>query len=280
MDFPVRDPSHRTGRICVPITKKKKKDTENSYMSQVIKIGKGSEYGKKRKYSRTMAATIIQRAAKRAKMSGVGSEAPMSIAHSMSLRLGTPRKLRVTLKYYEGITLADPAAGGVAIQVFRANDIYDPNFSGVGHQPLGTDQYFALYNAATVVGSRITVNCLNGTANGVYGVTLLPQSATGFTSPVPFLENPNTAMAVHSTNYQNVNQTVVGTFSARKFFDVKDPSDEDDLQCTATASPIRPAYYHVWAGALTSATDPAACVIACTIEYIVEFSQPIGLSTS
>ena len=61
----------------------------------------------------------------------------------------------VKLKYVETvlIDLASTQAGGV--YVFKANDIYDPNFTGTGHQPLGHDTYEAIYTHYDVVSSSV-----------------------------------------------------------------------------------------------------------------------------
>ena len=46
-------------------------------------------------------------------------------------------------------------------KVFSGNGLYDPDVSGVGHQPLGFDQWMTLYNRYRVYASRIVVNVVN-----------------------------------------------------------------------------------------------------------------------
>ena len=41
---------------------------------------------------------------------------------------------------------------------FVANGAFDPNLTGVGHQPRGFDQFMAGYETFTVTGSKISVN--------------------------------------------------------------------------------------------------------------------------
>lgn len=67
---------------------------------------------------------------------------------------GLPQKVLVKHKYVETFTLT--ATGVPSSYVFRANSMFDPNLTGVGHQPMYFDQYAALYNHYTVIGSKIT----------------------------------------------------------------------------------------------------------------------------
>jgi len=45
-----------------------------------------------------------------------------------------------TFNYSDVVVLTEGAAGGGAFQVYRTNDLYDPDFTGVGHQPMYFDQ--------------------------------------------------------------------------------------------------------------------------------------------
>lgn len=64
----------------------------------------------------------------------------------------------VRLNYSENTSLypgAIPAAS-----IWRINDLYDPNFSGTGHQPYFRDQMFTLYNYGRVLWASIKVSVL------------------------------------------------------------------------------------------------------------------------
>ena len=45
----------------------------------------------------------------------------------------------------------------------RLNSLFDPNLSGLGHQPRGFDQLMAVYEKYTVVAAKITVCYVSNT---------------------------------------------------------------------------------------------------------------------
>lgn len=69
---------------------------------------------------------------------------------------GLPQGQYVVLKYSSNINLSD-AVTGVDYQLFRGNSIFDPDFTGIGHQPLGYDQWAGFYNQYQVNWARIDV---------------------------------------------------------------------------------------------------------------------------
>lgn len=69
-----------------------------------------------------------------------------------------PDRLQVKLPYTQRITLTTAGTPGVATDyVFRGNSPYDPDYTGVGLQPLGFDQWNSFYYRYTCTGSTIKV---------------------------------------------------------------------------------------------------------------------------
>lgn len=80
--------------------------------------------------------------------------------YSVNLGKGFPKTLRMSHKYNDLITLT--SNGGAQVNHnFSANGMYDPDVTGVGHQPMYFDQMTALYNHYTVIGSRIKYVCMS-----------------------------------------------------------------------------------------------------------------------
>jgi len=75
-----------------------------------------------------------------------------------------PASIKKRLRYSTTFNLSS-VSGAVASYVFRANDLFDPDFTGTGHQPMGFDQLMVWYNHFCVVESRIIAIFRNTSAN-------------------------------------------------------------------------------------------------------------------
>lgn len=67
-----------------------------------------------------------------------------------------PLRLENLARYHETISVTT-TAGGKANHLFSCNSLYDPNTTGVGHQPLYFDQLCAIYNHHCCIKSYIKV---------------------------------------------------------------------------------------------------------------------------
>ena len=87
------------------------------------------------------------------------------------LRNGFPPRLSVQLHYESLLTLAPGAA--VASYVFRGNSLYDPDYTGTGHQPRYFDQLTPIYGRYKVLASSIKVELINGNGNSgvIFSIT-------------------------------------------------------------------------------------------------------------
>jgi len=77
-----------------------------------------------------------------------------------SMPLGFPDKLLSKVRYHEAGTLTS-LAGAIAKQNYRWNSTFDPNQTGVGHQPLYRDTYATIYDHYSVVSAVATVTFVN-----------------------------------------------------------------------------------------------------------------------
>lgn len=76
-----------------------------------------------------------------------------------------PPKIIKVMRYSTSISLSS-AAGVVTTYVFRANDLFDPDFTSTGHQPMGFDQIMTWFNHFCVLRAsiRVTFKNRNGTS--------------------------------------------------------------------------------------------------------------------
>lgn len=87
------------------------------------------------------------------KLAAKAARNPLRISRGLS---PFPNTKLVRHKYCDIIQLpASVAAGAPRYYQFRANSTYDPDYTGVGHQPMFRDEMAAQYNYYTCIGSYI-----------------------------------------------------------------------------------------------------------------------------
>lgn len=185
---------------------------------------------------------------------------------------GLPSKKIVKMRYCEQIVLQS-TSGTVATQVYWANGIYDPNYTGVGHQPLGHDEWAVLYNNYKVLRSNIKVQAGNTNAHPVLIAINRQDDPAGSTGNLDAVcEQPNTKwMQISATAGGPTSKTLKMGYVSRKQY----PSlgKDDTLRPAFGASPSEGCYYVV----KMQSTDAGQTInIPCliTIEYIVELTVP------
>lgn len=202
-----------------------------------------------------------------------------------------PLRYKCKLKYAEEITIDVPIGGGAAVHEFRANDLYDPNITGVGHQPMGFDQLALFWNHFTVIGSRIRVKALSksdGTVydgvTGYYGVALSDTTGryTGATISKILEEEGRSAVKPFGANnwIDTRFQGVTKSFSLKKYFNVsRYATGDDNYQCSNANSPIDQAIYTVFAAGVNG-DNPTSVTLLVEIEYIAVCHEPVPLAQS
>lgn len=86
----------------------------------------------------------------------------------------------VRLRYVQEVQL-DAGTGTYSQNLFRCNSLFDPDYTGVGHQPKGFDEWAGVYNHYTVMKSTITAKAVTQTTShtlpGIAGILLTSSSA-------------------------------------------------------------------------------------------------------
>lgn len=190
-----------------------------------------------------------------------------------------PLKFATTLKYVQNVTITNSVVGICNAHTFRANSIYDPDFTGTGHQPRGTDQFLgsgALYEHFTVVGSKIRVrfNNTNATTTALCGIWLR-EASTFSTTKSDNLE-VRTGRWKQLPPSNNGVQPVVTTMTySPKFSGIAKPwTSNTAIRGLASGNPSIEAYYHVWVCAQDDTLNIGAVNATVEIEYAVVFSEP------
>lgn len=190
-----------------------------------------------------------------------------------------PRTMMTKMKYVSSFAI-DPALGVVGVRVFSTNGLYDPDITGVGHQPRGFDQLMALYDHYTVCGSKISVQFSprnNSTIPQTVGVALR-DNATAEVDILDYLEQgyvKSTSLSPNSGYRSIINYKC----NPRRWLGYKDTRDADNLKGTASANPTEQAYWHVFTEPIEG-VDAQAVYCRATIEYILLLTEPKDLISS
>ena len=215
-------------------------------------------------------------------------EGPRVFRPQSFLRTAFPKTTAVTMKYVEGFSL-DPAAFSSAYYVFRANSVYDPNYTSTGGQPLGYDQWTPFYTRYVVVAARIkfTVHANDSTGSqGAIGLVHVMSAPSPFTVNMATLMEQPTArytMGNHASALGSGKGIVVRhSFDARKFFNVSDVVDNTStIGATVTSDPQEDVYFGCFlAGNPVATTGISKHYCIVEIEYDTIFSDPKELNAS
>jgi len=122
---------------------------------------KPRRYRNRRAYRAGLASTARQsRFANRRYRYRISARGNRSLRFKKLTLGGFPSRKTVALRYVEDFTL-NPGNGTTAVNVFRGNSIFDPNQSGLGHQPMFFDNYSQLYSRYKVNYATVTFICLS-----------------------------------------------------------------------------------------------------------------------
>jgi len=205
------------------------------------------------------------------------------------LPLVVPNRYTCKLRYADEISFDVPNLGVATYYDFRANDLFDPNASGVGHQPMGFDQLALMFNHFTVIGSKIKVRVSPSTggyttANPSYwGVALVDAQGRYNGKSIDYIAEQEGHGRIKQFGINNLfdpqfRPTTKG-FSLKKFFNAGRSPMEDQFQCSNSASPTDQAFFEIW-GCGVGGDDPMSIKMLVEIEYIVVCHEPTPMVQS
>lgn len=208
----------------------------------------------------------------------------------------TASKVNTYLLYNENITLDPQAenlgAGGTNTYVFSMNSLWDPDTTGVGHQPMYFDNYAALFSRYRVNYAQVTVTVINtnvntATANSTGTVTQQPNYAYKLaiitdrgSSDWPGKMNQLIEEGGPNIKWRYVAPALTGKLP--KLFHSGSPHKltglgftDADLSAAVTASPATQAYFAIAITSADGVTNPPSMYLNVRIKYFVEFSDRV-----
>lgn len=194
----------------------------------------------------------------------------------------------VPLRYCDIFTVGPSGGAGLTIdRLFRANSCFDPDYTGVGHQPSGFDQWAAFYDHYVVLGSKITVTVSSQAsvagADQAMVVIYLDDDTAGGLGFDQIMENSRYRAKAVSLATGGKNTVVVKNyFSAKQFFGITNVSDNvDRIGAVTTANPVDDAYFRLSLMPASGSTSTLQTFnVAVQIDFKVWFSEPRTLPLS
>lgn len=198
---------------------------------------------------------------------------------------GFPDKFSTKLRYAEVISF--PTSGGAfQTNTFRLNSLYDPNLSGVGHQPMYHDQLAAIYGKYRVKWARIRVRfemvSLPSTSTGSYaptlcGVVCSPNSSLVSSTYEALLEQDNNMVKILGDKSSGKSEVIVTqTYSPSR--DLGNGAVDDSNSGTFGNNPSQVFYGHIFKNDLTTNVSNVTAIVE--IEYSVDVFQRNEIATS
>ncbi len=198
----------------------------------------------------------------------------------MGVSSGFPLGRTGKLRYVENLSLTS-TVGVLHGHVFRANSIFDPDLTGVGHQPFMHDQMAVFYEHYTVVGAKMTIRWSDdgtvNTASTAVGIHLASSSIPAYANSATFKEAGKGTQRQY-TGRQTTGLTTTSFFSCKKFFNIKDPLDNPAVKAPFQNNPAEGAYFVVYIQAMNASTVTLNAQV--TIDYIVKYGEPKDISAS
>lgn len=185
---------------------------------------------------------------------------------------GFPDTIITTMRYCDAFTRTS-TLGAIGFNTFRANSIFDPDETGLGHQPMYRDQWAGIYNSYVVIGSKITVRfARQSTANLCVGVCGDDNSLFPTLLSEKMEMNNSVYTILHADDV-----TLQMTYEPQQNFGV-DAKSDGASQTAVGSNPAEQYYFGVW-GHCIDATLTSKFDFTIEIEYTVKFSElitPIG----
>jgi len=189
----------------------------------------------------------------------------------------------ITKKLRYSTTFAGSSMTGAitSTYVFRANDLFDPDFTSTGHQPMGFDQLMSWYNHFTVRSARMTVVCKNANSNAPTVCLRVDGDSTPLTVIDRIVElGACVTEDLEAKGSYGANKKLTLSLDIAKLQGVNPNTITADanLRGSVSASPIEVSYYHItmW----DTAGSTGAMEVDVILEQVATFYEPRDLTES
>lgn len=200
---------------------------------------------------------------------------PTARSTATGIKPGFPNQRVVDLTYAQFGTLTS-GTGGSTKQAFRLNSAFDPDFSGVGSQPTGFDQWSLLYNHYVVEKSTIVAL--------IDGYSAAPLVAGIYVSDDSTIPSDASELIALGADYSLVSNGTVPTkfvtsVNVGRFFGRHDVAADSELRATTGANPTEQVFGTLFFQGIDRLT---ALSVGWSVKiiYTVRFMEPRDLNPS
>lgn len=186
----------------------------------------------------------------------------------------------VKLKYSQDIHIYDGASAS-KYYTFRGNSLYDPDLSGVGHQPLYFDQYALIYSKYRVLGAKITLRAINGQSSVAQYLVLESGTEQNISNNLTRLLEQSRGAIAKLVPASSQGPTYIKKYcSTRKACGLtKSQMSDQDYAADTNASPTQLWYFNLVVTSIDS-LSPCDLYMMVSLVYYVQFYDRMLMNQS
>lgn len=185
-------------------------------------------------------------------------------------KVALPNQQFFKLKYDGILTYSNSSMNNISY-LFRLNDLYDPDYSGGGHQPFYFDQLCTTYTNFYVYGSSIAITCSPASLQVPLFFSVTPYISSTYTinDYTEVMENKRARYAIQPVGSQ-ITKTIKSFAKTSSVLSVssKEILNDDKYKCTASSSPTNQCYWHIKYGPLDYNTYIGATQIMFNVKIV------------
>lgn len=238
-----------------------------------------------------MARRRSVRRTKRSRRRPVMRRRSMKPRRRFSRRKGrpVPRIYNCQLKYVETKdNVSGNVSAGYGYYQMQANSIYDPDLSGVGHQPMGRDELADLYQSYCVTGITYHISCDAYTAGTTTSIdhflgVIATNDPAGVisrgTSTSALMEQPACKWTYNPISGRRL---LNGYIDCAKVVGLTRSQyiNSDDYRALMGTNPAKSVAAHVWWGRPDGALSTTNADLCITLTYHVTLFDPVNFVQS
>lgn len=194
--------------------------------------------------------------------------------------LSAPDEIRVGLRYTAQVAITN-TVGVPNSYVFRGNSVFDPDYTGIGSQPNGFDQWKTMYQRYRVLGSKCIVRPVSTSTTLLPIDTVLCPVQDGIAVNVSLENLKCNKYAIENVLSQNLRTTLSATMSTSCLLGLfKDAVEtERDYASDITTNPTKVWFWQISCGPVDG-TSTATTQMYVDLEFDTVFFNRIDNALS